>query len=94
MNKQVICKQDFSPLSYIKNDYPPAVVIRGKYDAFDVGTKTLINVLDSAGAEYSLYRTKGIAGLHAVSIIPISRDAVRAQKFTIDKVKEYLNITD
>lgn len=93
-DKQVICKQDFSPLGFIKNDYPPTVVIRGKYDAFDLGTKTLLNVLDSAGANYSLYRTKGIAGLHAVCIIPISKDAVRSQKFTVGKIKEYLNIDD
>lgn len=88
--EEIIKKEIFSPLNFIKNDFPKTIVIRGKYDIFDIGTRTLLKILDAEKAEYSLYTTKGIAGLHAFSIIPISKDAVSAQQFTIDKLEQYL----
>ncbi len=93
-NKDILNCNDYSPLNYIKNNFPPTIVIRGKYDAFDLGTKTLLKVLNDEEVEYSLYTTKGVAGLHAVSIVPISKDAIKAQKFTAEKLKEYLKDND
>ncbi len=88
--EEILKKKIFSPLNYIKNDFPQTVVIRGKYDIFDIGTKSLLETLDNEKVKYSLYTTKGIAGLHAFSIIPISKDAVSAQYFTIKKLEKYL----
>ena len=51
-------------------------------------------MLNDEEVEYSLYTTKGVAGLHAVSIVPISKDAIKAQKFTAEKLKEYLKDND
>lgn len=86
----IIQRREFSPLSYVTNDFPKAVVVQGEHDVFGHGTQLLLKVFDEVGVDYSLIVAKGIAGCHAACIIPISKEAVRVQNETAKLLKQNL----
>lgn len=88
--KDIAQKKQFSPLNYIESNFPKSVVIQGKYDVFGMGTKSLIKTFDEKSVDYSLLVAKGIAGCHAVSIVPVSKNAICVQKQTIKIIKDFL----
>lgn len=85
-------QKEFCPFNYIDRDFPPSVVLRGKYDVFDKGSVKLLQVLKGKGIQHSVFIAKGFAGLHAVVVAPIFRYSKKALKFTMDKLDEYLKV--
>ena len=85
-------QKDFCPFKYIDSNFPPTIVIRGKYDVFDKGSAKIIQVLENKNIKHSVFVAKGFAGLHAVTVAPIFRYSKKAFAFTMDKLKEYLDI--
>ncbi len=90
-NKKLADNNLFNPLLFMNSNFPPTIVIRGNHDMYDLGTQNLIEHLEKNNAEHVVYNVKGIAGMHAVSIIKISKEAKLSQKFTMEKLKEYLS---
>ena len=81
----------FSSCTYIDKNYPPSIVIRGKYDAFDEAGRRLLELFDERYVEYCEYCTKGLSGFHGVAVAPINKEGKKALQFTADNLKKYIN---
>lgn len=70
---------------------PPCVVVRGKYDALDAGSRKLIEILSSKDAEHYVHTTKGLSGIHGFAQAPVTNEGRASIRFTLDKVNEFID---
>lgn len=78
------------PLNFIESNFPPTIVIRGKYDIFDLGSKSIIEVFEEKNVQHLVFLAKGLAGLHAGTIAMNFRYSKKALKFITEKLKDYI----
>ncbi len=78
------------PLNFIDSNFPPTVVIRGKYDIFDLGSKSIIEVFEKQNVKHSVFLAKGMAGLHAGTIAMNFKYSKKALQFITEKLNEFI----
>lgn len=78
------------PLNFIDSNFPPTVVIRGKYDIFDLGSKSIIEVFEKQNVKHSVFLAKGMAGLHAGTIAMNFKYSKKALQFITEKLNGFI----
>lgn len=79
------------PFNFIDSSFPPSIVIRGKYDIFDSGSSKLIEIFEKQNVNHRVFLSKGLAGLHAGTIVMNFRYSKKALKFITEKMIEFSN---
>ena len=77
----------FSPINFINENFPPSVVVQGKYDKLAIETKHLIKIFEEKNIPYQSFVGVGIFGFHAFCIAT----RYKQPKMILDKTFKFID---